>query len=210
MDYSSAEGYNSGMRRILLPLSILMLAMPISAERAQLYTPMEPGFVTQTGTFFSPDALEGLSDTIPMGSAVSVTDRATGNTAVITITGKLPELPGERDLALTKHAFQELGDDDGVADVDVSIISEGTIKEASGPTGWYAFDLGLYSTEDAYALYSTLMDNGLRPYASIEDEGVRITVRHVLAFRLDDAVSRLRASGIEGVEPEMDINPYTS
>ena len=128
----------------------------------------------------------------------------------VTITGRLPELPEGRTLALTRRAFEDLGDSDGVASVDTEIVKEGTIRESDGQTGWYSFDLGLYSPEDAYALYNTLSANGLRPYAEIENEDVRITVRHVLAFRLEDAISRLRASGIADAKPEMEANPYTS
>lgn len=198
------------MRRLILLIATAMLIAPLPAEIAQLYTPMVPGFTTQTGTFFSPDALEGLSDEIPMGSSVTVTDRATGRTTTVTITGRLPELPEGRTLALTRRAFEDLGDSDGVASVDTEIVKEGTIRESDGQTGWYSFDLGLYSPEDAYALYNTLSANGLRPYAEIENEDVRITVRHVLAFRLEDAISRLRASGIADAKPEMEANPYTS
>ena len=178
------------MRRLTILIATAMLIAPLPAEIAQLYTPMVPGFTTQAGTFFSPDALEGLSDEIP--------------------TGRLPELPEGRTLALTRRAFEDLGDSDGVASVDTEIVKEGTIRESDGQTGWYSFDLGLYSPEDAYALYNTLSANGLRPYAEIENEDVRITVRHVLAFRLEDAISRLRASGIADAKPEMEANPYTS
>ena len=198
------------MRRLTILIATAMFIAPLPAEIAQLYTPMVPGFTTQAGTFFSPDALEGLSDEIPMGSSVTVTDRATGRTTTVTITGRLPELPEGRTLALTRRAFEDLGDSDGVASVDTEIVKEGTIRESDGQTGWYSFDLGLYSPEDAYALYNTLSANGLRPYAEIENEDVRITVRHVLAFRLEDAISRLRASGIADAKPEMEANPYTS
>lgn len=198
------------MKRLLPLIVAIALLQPVAAETAQLYTPMEPGFTTQAGTFFSPEALEGLSDEFPIGSVITVSDEATDLSVSVTITGPLPELPGNRNLALTRRAFSELGDADGVADVTITVMREGTSRETNEQTGWYSFDLGLYSPESAYTLYEKLEENNLRPYAYKENEGVRIKVRHVLAFRLDQAISTLQALGIKDIQAEMEPNPYLS
>ena len=131
---------------------------------------------------------------------------------VLTVIDRLPELPEGRTIAVTEAAAEELGMlGTGLADVVVSVVREGSIeRKASTNTGWYSFDLGLYSPESAYTLYEKLEENNLRPYAYKENEGVRIKVRHVLAFRLDQAISTLQALGIKDIQAEMEPNPYLS
>ena len=60
------------MRRFLTALALSVSILPLSAEKAVWYMPVEPGFTTDAGTFFLPDAFEGLADEIPTGSSVAL------------------------------------------------------------------------------------------------------------------------------------------
>ena len=78
------------MKRLLAAAVMIIVILPLSAERVMWYTPSNPDFTTETGTFFSADAFEGLSDTIPLGSSAALSTEY--GEAVVTITGKLPEI----------------------------------------------------------------------------------------------------------------------
>ena len=161
-------------RKLVLLISLSVLATSLNAEIASWYTAMEPGYFTESGTIFS-DSLRGAaSDTLAMGNQLGMLDT-------------------------------------GIADLKVSIIREGTIRrDDSGSTGWYSFDLGVYDDTDALALsYKRLRENGLRPYIEIEDGGVHLYVRHIMAYQLDEAVDLIALSGIEAPEPIQEQNPYT-
>ena len=78
------------MRKFLAVAALFMAILPLNAEMAMWFAPSDPGFTTETGTFFSADAFEGLSDTIPLGSSAALSTEY--GEAVVTITGKLPEI----------------------------------------------------------------------------------------------------------------------
>ena len=197
------------MRRLLAAAVMIIAILPLSAERVMWYTPSNPDFTTETGTFFSSSAFEGLSDTIPLGSSVALTSE-NGET-VVTITGKLPELPPGRTFAITEAAAEELGiGATGVGDADVTIIREGTIKESEGNTGWYTYKAGSYSNgKDAYDAYTRLIANGLKPYAETGDGTIDLSVKHIVAFRRAEAEKLIADSGIENAAAVMESNPYT-
>ena len=195
------------MKKFLAAAFLVMATLPLNAEMAMWYTPSDPGFTTETGTFFSADAYEALSDTIPLGSSASLSTD-TGET-VVTITGKLPELPPGRTLALTEAAVDALGLSNGTGDVNVSILHEGTIEKDEGNTGWYTYSAGTYSNgQDAYKAYRSLMDNGLKPYAETNDGVINLSVRHIVAFRRAETERLLAQSGIENAQAVMESNPY--
>ena len=200
-------------RFILSVLSVIIFSNLLFAETASWFTAMEPGYFTKSGTLFN-DAQGGVaSNSLPMGSVVELSNPATGRSAVTTVIDTLPELPEGRELAVTEATANLLGMlDTGLADLKVSLIREGTIKEKTDlkNTGWYFFDLGLYTdTGTVSLLYSRLLDNDLRPYIEIEDGGVRLFVRHVMAYQLEWAENRIALSGIEAPEPQPEINPYS-
>ena len=199
-------------RFILSVLSVIIFSNLIFAETASWFTAMEPGYFTKSGTLFN-DAQGGVaSNSLPMGSVVELSNPATGRSAVTTVIDTLPELPEGRELAVTEATANLLGMlDTGLADLKMSVIREGTIrKESVENTGWYFFDLGIYDDTNTVALiYSRLMENGLRPFIEIEDEGVHLYVRHVMAYQLSWAEERIALSGIEPVEPQSEPNPYS-
>ena len=201
------------MRR---PLSIafaaLLLVSSLHAEMASWYTATEPGYFTESGTLFNDSQKGAASDTLAMGTVVELSNPATGVSTVTTIIDTLPELPKGRTLAITLAAADELSMlDTGIADLKVSVIREGTIsRPASDNTGWYMFDLGTYQdTDDAALKYTRLMENGLRPYIEVEDGSVHLYVRHVVAYRLDEAEDLIALSGIDPTEPIPEPNPYS-
>ena len=100
--------------------------------------------------------------------------------------------------------------DRGLGDIKVSIVREGTIsREKNEDTGWYKYDLGVFEdTAQAAELYFRLIENGLMPYATAEDNGIRIEVRHVMAYQMDETVNRIALSGIEAGKAEAEDNPY--
>ncbi len=196
----------------MLLAAVSILATPLSAEMASWYTATEPGYFTESGALFNDTQKGAASDTLPLGSVIELSNPATGISTITTVIDTLPELPEDRTLALTEAACAELSMlDTGVSDIKVSVIRKGTIKnEEETNTGWYSFDLGVYQDTDALALsYSRLLANGLRPYIEIEDGGVRLFVRHVMAYQLSDAENLITLSGIEPSDPVPEPNPYT-
>ena len=195
--------------RKFLAAAALFIALPLNAEMAMWYTPSDPGFTTETGTFFSSDAFEGLSDTIPLGSSAAVSSES-GET-VVTITGTLPELPPGRTLALTGAAMEELGlGETGIGKVDVSIIREGTISQEDSNTGWYTYKAGTYPDgKDAYSMYTSLIEHGLKPYAEVSDGMIDLSVKHIVAFRRAETEKLIAESGIGDTQAIMESNPYT-
>ena len=199
-------------RMITLLIAAAMMITTLSAEMASWYTATEPGYFTSSGTLFN-DAQKGAaSNTLPMGSVVELSNPVTGRSTITTVIDTLPELPEGREAAVTTATADLLGMlDTGLADLKMSVIREGTIrKESVENTGWYFFDLGIYDDTNTVALiYSRLMENGLRPFIEIEDEGVHLYVRHVMAYQLSWAEERIALSGIEPVEPQSEPNPYS-
>ena len=199
------------MRRFLTALALSVSILRLSAEKAVWYMPVEPGFTTDAGTFFLPDAFEGLSDEIPTGSSVALKNEENGKSTVITITGNLPELPEGYDIAITEAASEELGiGTEGKADVSVSVLSEGTIGDDNGNTGWYTFRLGSFdSGKEAYEAYRRLEDNGLKPYIEEKDGALELSIQHIVAFRMAEVENLIRISGFSNPEAVMEANPYT-
>ena len=199
-------------RKLVLLIALSVLATSLNAEIASWYTAMEPGYFTESGTIFSDSQRGAASDTLAMGTVVELSNPITGVSAITTVIDTLPELPADRTIAVTEATGNQLGMlDTGIADLKVSIIREGTIRrDDGGSTGWYSFDLGVYDDTDALALsYKRLRENGLRPYIEIEDGGVHLYVRHIMAYQLDEAVDLIALSGIEAPEPIQEQNPYT-
>ena len=86
---------------------------------------------------------------------------------------------------------------------------ESISRKNSSDTGWYKYDLGLFEDpKDASELYFRLIDNGLMPYAKAEKNGIRIEVRHVMAYQQQDAEDRIALSGIKAGKAEAEANPY--
>ena len=201
------------MKRLLSLLIIISFIMPsLSAEMASWYTSTEPGYFTASGTLFTDSQRGAASNDLPMGTVVELSNPATGISAVTTIIDTLPELPENRTIAVTEATAKELSMlDTGIADIKVSVIREGTIKrEREENTGWYAFDLGVFTdTADLALKYGRLLENGLRPYIEVEDEGVRLSVRHVMTYQLQEAENMIALSGIEAPEPSPEPNPYS-
>ena len=196
------------MRKFLAVAALFMAILPLNAEMAMWFAPSDPGFTTETGTFFSADAFEGLSDTIPLGSSVALSTEY--GEAVVTITGKLPEIPPGRTLALTEAAISALGLSSGIGEVSVSVLREGTIAKDESNTGWYTYSAGTYGNgQDAYEAYTSLIDNGLKPYAKTDRNTIDLSVKHIVAFRRAETEKLLAQSGIENAHAEMESNPYT-
>ena len=205
--------YNALMKRPLsfILVSIFLLAS-LNAEMASWYTATVPGYFTESGTLFTDSQKGAASDTLPMGSVVELSNPATGISAVTTIIDRLPELPEDRTIAVTEATAKELGMlDTGLADINVSVIREGTIRrENNENTGWYSFDLGLFQDmKDLKLKYTRLLENGLHPYIEIENEGVKLIVRHVMTYQLKEAGDLIALSGIEAPEPISEPNPYS-
>ena len=200
------------MRKVLTVITLLVISSALNAETASWYTAMEPGYFTASGTIFDDSKDGAASNDIPLGSVVELSNPATGLSIVTTVTDTLPELPEGRTVALTKAAAEKLGMmDTGLADIKVSVIREGTItRESGGNTGWYSFDLGIFpDASEAEKIYSRLLENGLRPYASAEENGIHLFVRHVMAFQVEDTYDRIALSGIEHAELLSEANPYS-
>ncbi len=200
-------------RMITLLIAAAMMITTLSAEMASWYTATEPGYFTSSGTLFN-DAQKGAaSNTLPMGSVVELSNPATGVSTVTTVIDTLPELPEDRTLAITMAAADELSMlDTGLADIKVSVIREGTIgKDSENNTGWYYFDLGLFTnTKDLLVKYERLRENGLKPYIEIEEDGVHLYVRHVVQYQLREADDQIALSGIDFTgEPLPEANPYS-
>ena len=199
------------MKRLALIIASLAIALPLFAEMGCIYTAMEPEYFTASGTLFDDSKRGAASDTLPLGTVVELSNPATGTSTITTITDTLPELPEGRTIAFTRATAEELRMmDKGIGDIKVSIIREGTIgRERNAETGWYKYDLGLFEdTDQAAELYFRLLNNGLMPYAKAEDNGIRLVVRHVMAYQAEDAAERIALSGIEPGEAEADENPY--
>ena len=213
MDARRVEFYNAAMMKsFLLLLSVLAISAPLSAQTASWFTSMEPEYFTESGTLFNDSQRGVASNTLPMGSVVELSNPVTGRSTITTVIDTLPELPEGREAAVTTATADLLGMlDTGLADLKMSVIREGTIrKESVENTGWYFFDFGIYDNTNTVALiYSRLMENGLRPFIEIEDEGVHLYVRHVMAYQLSWAEERIALSGIEPVEPQSEPNPYS-
>ena len=199
------------MKRLLLILAIVISAAPLCAETGCWYTAMEPEYFTASGTLFDDSKKGAASDTLPLGTVVELSNAVTGTSTITTITDTLPELPEGRTIALTRAAAEDLRMmDRGLGDIKVSIVREGTIsREKNEDTGWYKYDLGVFEdTAQAAELYFRLIENGLMPYATAEDNGIRLEVRHVLAYQMDETVNRIALSGIEAGKAEAEDNPY--
>lgn len=199
------------MRKMLLLIVASIAVLPLGATTASWFTAMEPGYFTESGTLFT-DSQSGVgSNDLPMGTVIELSNPATGRSTVTTVIDTLPELPEGRDLAVTGATADLLGMlDTGLADLKISVIREGTIRKSKPEnTGWYFFDLGVYEDTDSLALfYGRLRDNGLRPYIEIEEDGVHLYVRHVMAYQLESADNRIALSGLEPPEPQSEPNPY--
>lgn len=200
------------MRKALLILLAAAAATGVAAEPASWYTATEPGYLTESGTMFD-DSIKGAAcDTLALGTVAELYNPATGRSTVLTVIDRLPELPEGRTIAVTEAAAEELGMlGTGLADVVVSVVREGSIeRKASTNTGWYSFDLGLYTDMDDLMLrYGRLKENGLMPFISIEEGGVRLSVKHVMAYQLKNASDMIALAGIDPSEPEPEPNPYS-
>lgn len=199
------------MKRLTLILPLILSLASLYAETACWYTSTEPGYFTASGPLFDDGMKGAASNTIPLGTVVEISNTATGTSTITTITDTLPELPEGRTLAFTLRVADDLrAKDSGLAEVKVSTIREGTIsRKNSSDTGWYKYDLGLFDDpKDASELYFRLIDNGLMPYAKAEKNGIRIEVRHVMAYQQQDAEDRIALSGIKAGKAEAEANPY--
>lgn len=189
-----------------------MIIIPLNAENASWFTAMEPGYFTESGTLFA-DSQSGIaSDNLPMGSVVELSNPETGRSTVTTVIDTLPELPEGRTIAVTEKTADLLGMlDSGLADLKLSVIREGTInKEANENTGWYYFDLGVFTdTKNLSVIYNRLIENNLRPYIEIEDSGIHLYVRHILTYQIESAKDKIALSGIEAEAPIPEPNPYS-
>ena len=210
MDFPVPWQYNRGMRKILLLIAASAIAASLHAETVSWYTATEPGYFTASGTIFDDSKDGAASDTIPLGSVVELSNPATGLSLVTTITDTLPELPEGRSAAVTASCAEKLGMmRQGTADLKISVVREGTIGRKGGSTGWYSFDLGIFSdTKEALKIYSRLIANGLMPDAEVVDGGVHLRVRYAMAYQLDDIFNRIALSGVENAELQGEVNPY--
>ncbi len=202
------------MKRILtLLIAASITITALSAEMASWYTATEPGYFTASGTLFNDNQKGAASNTLPLGSVIELSNPETGVSTVTTVIDTLPELPETRTLAITMAAADELSmAETGIADVKVSVIREGTIgKESDSNTGWYYFDLGVFTnTQELAVKYSRLRENGLKPYIEVEDNGVHLYVRHVVQYQLREADDLIALSGIDFTgEPLPETNPYS-
>ena len=201
------------MKRILLAAALLSSSMLFGAETASWHIVTEPGYTTHSGTFFAQSSSEAASDSYPMGSVVELVSEETGRSTIVTVTDTLPELPEGRTLAVTERTLRELGlMDKGFGEVEERTLRRGTIEttaDASAETGWYMFDLGIYSdTKDCYDAYMALKANGLRPYVEAEEAGIHLSVRHVMAFQREETAALIREAGLTPGEAFNEPNPY--
>ena len=205
------ENIIDGMKRILLAAALLSSSLLFGAEIASWHIVTEPGYMTRSGTFFSPSSLEAASSSYPMGSVLELVSTETGRSTVVTVTDTLPELPEGRTIAVTGRTLRELGlMDKGVGEVKERTLRVGTIEnESAEETGWYMFELGAYAdSRECNEAYRSLAENGLRPYIDNEDGLLYLSVRHVMAFELEDAAAAIRDAGITPGPAIMEPNPY--
>ena len=71
------------------------------------------------------------------------------------------------------------------------------------------YELGAYAdSRECYEAYRSLAENGLRPYIDNEDGLLYLSVRHVMAFELEDAEAAIMDAGMTPGPAIMEPNPY--
>ena len=192
---------------------LLSASLLFGAETASWYIATEPGYRTESDTLFSSSSSEAASSEYPIGSVLELASGKTGRSTVVTITDPLPELPEGRTLAVTEKAMTELGlMESGVGKVEERVLRLGRddAGQSDMPTGWYMYDLGLYTdSQKCYQDYKALENIGLKPAITAEGDAIHLYVEYVMAFARDNTEEAIRSLGLEISSMEVSPNPYS-
>lgn len=211
MEQNKESEYNQGMKRITIALLLFSASLLFGAEMASWYIVTEPGYISDNGTEFSSASSEAATSSYPVGSVLELVSEESGRSTVVTVTDTLPELPEGRTIAVTEKAMNDLGlMDKGVGEVKERVLRLGKSTDNDGITGWYMYDLGLYTdSQKCYQDYKALENIGLKPAITTEGDAIHLYVEYVMAFARDNTEEAIRSLGLEISSMEVSPNPYS-
>ena len=177
----------------------------LSAETAFWIGPDSPVLSLDNSSY------SAYTDLYEEGSEIFIT--SSDSTVIATVRGKCPESIGNRDLALTKAALEELGLwGEGQSEVSVR-LRKGSIAEEKEveDTGWYAFVLSPVSPESAIDFYKVLVRKGFKPKSEKNENGeIIFTLPFIVDYERDEKREVLLAIGLSVTAEEPSENPYAN
>ena len=193
------------MKKSLSTVLVLCFSLlALQAETAFWIGPDSPALSLDNSSY------SAYTDLYEAGSEISVTSSfSTINAKVL---GKCPESTGDRDLALTKAALEELGLwGEGHSSVSVRLRKGAVVEgEATGvDTGWYSLVLSPVSSEKALDLYKVLVRKGFKPRSEKTGEGeIVFTLPYIVDYEREEKKEVLLAMGLIVTAEEPSRNPY--
>lgn len=204
------------MKKILPLLLIALIAFPLFAEEgiASWYTADKPNALTANGEVFDNLKLTAAHKSLTFGSIVKVTNLDNGKSIEVRINDRGPYVDG-RVIDLTPEGARQLDFyKQGIAHVDLEVLSEPEkpeTKYVSGAnTGWYTLQVGTYTNiKNANEIYKNIKSLGLKPTVEIiNDTMIRLSVANIQTYKLEETKAKLAEIGITEPLVKGAQNPY--
>lgn len=207
------------MKKTILAITLLLNLTLLFAEQKEIgiaswYTADKPNALTANGEIFDNSALSAAHKSLTFGSIVEVKNIKNGKSIQVRINDRGPYVEG-RIIDLTGEGAKRLDFyDDGIANVELTVISipkESETKYISGAeTGWYALQIGSYTNiKNAYSVYTNIRSVGLKPTVEvINDSMIRISVKNIQSYKLEEVRAKLSSIGITEPLIKGNKNPY--
>ena len=172
------------------------------------YVPDRLDYMTAEGTAYSREENNAASITYPVGTILDITG-ADGKSATVYVNDRM-EMPPDREILLNLKAAESLGMiNSGYEDLKVEVILSADDESSEENQGWYKYMITSPKTnEEALVLYNTLAENGLRPFAVLNEGVIDMYVRYIPQYQTSQVETLLESLGYPEAVRMDEENPY--
>ncbi len=174
-------------KRVLFTSIFILLTTCLFSETgiASWYVSDVPHALTANGEIYDENTHNAAHKTLTFGTIVEVLNKENNKKTIVRINDRGPFVEG-RIIDITPKSAKELGMyTSGIAQVELTIISEPEIPETKylrlGDTSWYTIQLGAFSNrEKVYENYLKLWNLGYYPLVELTPSSLlRLSIRYV-------------------------------
>lgn len=197
------------MRRLFAFTSaFLIVNTMLFSVGAGFYVPDRLDYMTAEGTAYSREENNAASITYPVGTILDITG-ADGKSATVYVNDRM-EMPPDREILLNLKAAESLGMiNSGYEDLKIEVILSADDESSEENQGWYKYMLTSPKTnEEALVLYNTLAENGLRPFAVLNESVIDMYVRYIPQYQTSQVETLLESLGYPEAVRMDEENPY--